>query len=73
MGSSYSLGRDSLADENCCLCLQTYRDSYLICHNVSNTVLYDVVTSIQDQWPPGITGVSMGVASVIQVCTMTIK
>ena len=68
MGSSYSLGRESLQqDDNCCLCLQTFRDSYLICHNVSNTVLYDLVTSIQEQWTPGIIGVSTAVASVIQV------
>ena len=67
LGSSYSIRRESLVDDNCCLCLQTFRDSFLICHNVSNTVLYDVVSAIQDKWGPGIQGVSAGVASVIQV------
>ena len=36
-------------------------------NNVSNTVLYEVVGAIQDKWAPGIQGVSVGVASVIQV------
>ena len=70
MGSTYSIRRDSsmtIQEENSCLCLQTYKDSYLICHNVSNTCLYELVTSVQDSWTPGIAGVSVGVASVIQV------
>ena len=67
MGSSYSLRRESLFDENSCLCIQTFKSSYLICHNVSNTCLYELVTCIQDKWEPGISGVSVGVASVIQV------
>ena len=67
MGSSYSLRRESLYDsENCCLCLQTFKDSGLICHNVSNTVLLELVTALQELWSPGIAGVSVGVASVIQ-------
>ena len=67
VGSSYSIKRDSIYDESSCLCLQTFKDSYLICHNVSNTCLMEVVTCIQDSWSPGIKGVSIGVASVIQV------
>ena len=67
LGSSSSIRRESLTDDHCCLCLQTFKDSFLVCHNVSNTVLYEVVGAIQDQWAPGIQGVSEGVASVIQV------
>ena len=67
LGSSSSIRRESLADDHCCLCLQTFRDSFLVCHNVSNTVLYEVVGAIQEKWAPGIQGVSVGVASVIQV------
>ena len=61
-GSSYSLQKESLFDENSCLCLQTYKSSYLICHNVSNTCLFELITCIQDKWSPGISGVSVGVA-----------
>ena len=71
MGSTYSIRRGSsmtIQEENSCLCLQTYKDSYLICHNVSNTCLYELVTAVQEHWTPGIAGVSVGVASVIQVC-----
>ena len=68
LGSSSSIRRESLVgDDHSCLCLQTFRDSFLVCHNVSNTVLYEVVSAIQDKWAPGIQGVSVGVASVIQV------
>ena len=70
LGSSYSIRLESLADENCCLCLQTFKDSFLVCHNVSNTVLYELVGAIQDKWAPGIQGVSVGVASVIQVTSV---
>ena len=73
LGSSCSIRRESLADENCCLCLQTFKDSFLVCHNVSNTVLYEVVGAIQDKWAPGIQGVSVGVASVIQVTSVVIQ
>ena len=52
-------------EENCCLCLETYRDNYLGFHNVSNAVLLELVTTIQRHWSPGVSGVSMGVASVI--------
>ena len=73
LGSSCSIRRESLADENCCLCLQTFKDSFLVCHNVSNTVLYEVVGAIQDKWAPGIQGVSVGVASVIQVTSVVLR
>ena len=53
MGSSNSIRRESVYDENSCLCLQTFRDSYLICHNVSNTVLLELVTTLQEVWAPG--------------------
>ena len=52
MAGSRSLGLDtagsvsSLADsggDHSCLCVQTFKDSDLICHNVSNTV--SMVTS----------------------------
>ena len=43
------------------------QDSSLICHNVSNTVLLELVTTLQDLWSPGLAGVSVAVASVIQV------
>ena len=67
MGSSYSLRRESLYDtENSCLCLQTFKDSSLICHNVSNTVLLELVNTLQHIWSPGLAGVSVAVASVIQ-------
>ena len=42
------------------------QDSSLICHNVSNTVLLELVTTLQDLWSPGLAGVSVAVASVIQ-------
>ena len=69
MGSTYSLitpSRDSNEDDNSCLCLETFDDNYLGFHNVANTVLQELVTTIQEKWSPGISGVSMGVASVIQ-------
>ena len=34
-------------------------------HNISNTTLHEMVTSIINDWPPGLTGVSSGVFSVI--------
>jgi len=48
-----------------CLCLETYGSNYLGFHNVSNTILHEIVTSIQRDWPGGVLGVSMGVSSVI--------
>ena len=41
--------------------------SYSICRESLADVLYEVVGAIQDKWAPGIQGVSVGVASVIQV------
>ena len=52
-------------EENSCLCLETYQDTYLGFHNVCNEVLLELVTTIQERWSPGIKGVSIGVASVI--------
>eukprot|EP00092_Neocalanus_flemingeri_P001900 GFUD01002028.1.p1 GENE.GFUD01002028.1~~GFUD01002028.1.p1 ORF type:complete len:383 (-),score=76.39 GFUD01002028.1:152-1300(-) len=51
--------------ENSCLCLETYGSNYLGFHEVSNTILHELVTSIQNDYPAGVQGVSMGVASVI--------
>merc|ERR1712198_176376 len=48
-----------------CLCLETYGSNYLGFHNVSNTILHEIITSIQRDWPGGVLGVSMGVSSVI--------
>ena len=73
-GSSYSLlsqmgtSKDS---ENSCLCLETFKDNYLGFHDVSNTVLYELVDRIQEDWEPGIRGVSMAVSSVISDYTTT--
>ena len=51
--------------ENSCLCLETYGSNYLGFHEVSNTILHELVTSIQNDYSAGVQGVSMGVASVI--------
>ena len=67
-GSSYSLlssmgtSKDS---DNSCLCLETYRDNYIGFHDVSNTILYELVETVRDKWSPGLRGVSMAVGSVI--------
>ena len=65
--SSSSLTRigSSIDGENSCLCLEIFQSNYLGFHNASNTVLHELVTTIQKEWSPGIRGVSMGVASVI--------
>ena len=65
--SSSSLTRigSSIEGENSCLCLEIFQSNYLGLHNASNTVLHELVTTIQKEWSPGIRGVSMGVASVI--------
>jgi len=67
-GSTYSLLSkmgSSLDGENSCLCLEIFQSNYLGFHDASNTVLHELVTTIQKEWSPGIRGVSMGVASVI--------
>ena len=69
LGSTYSLltqRRESNEDENSCLCLELSGGAYLGLHNVPNTALHELVKTIQAVWAPGIRGVSMGVASVIQ-------
>merc|ERR1711915_327066 len=48
-----------------CMCLEVFHDSYLGFHDVSNTLLHDLVTTILKGWIPGIRGVSMGVSSVL--------
>ena len=65
--SSSSLTRigNSIDGENSCLCLEIFQSNYLGLHNASNTVLHELVTTIQKEWSPGIRGVSSGVASVI--------
>jgi len=67
-GSTYSLLSkmgSSMDGENSCLCLEIFQSNYLGFHDASNTVLHELVTTIQKEWSPGIRGVSMGVASVI--------
>ena len=59
------------ASENSCLCLETYRDNYLGFHDVSNTILYNLVDTIRQEWRRGIRGVSMAVSSVISDYTPT--
>ena len=56
---------EELMTEPSCLCLETYGSNYLGFHNISNTTLHEMVTSIINDWPPGLTGVSSGVFSVI--------
>jgi len=73
-GSSYSLlssmgtSRDG---ENSCLCLETYRDNYIGFHDVSNTILYELVDTVRNKWSAGLRGVSMAVGSVISDYTTT--
>ena len=62
---SESMGSLLLAEENACLSMEIYKSNFIGFHNVSNTLLLDLVTTIQKEWSPGIRGVSMGVASVI--------
>ena len=57
--------KDRASEEDSCLCLETYDDTYLGLHNVSNQVVLDIVMTIQQHWSPGIQGVSTGVVSVI--------
>jgi len=49
-----------------CLCIETYRNTYVGFHNVNNNNLLDLVQTIQDVWDPGVVGVSDGVMSVIK-------
>ena len=62
---------DPLSDHSC-LCLETFGSNYLGFHNISNTTLHEIVTSIQTEWPPGILGVSSGVSSVISDYIVTL-
>ena len=57
--------------EASCLCLETYGSNYLGFHNVSNTILHEIVTSMQGVcYPEGVVGVSMSVSSVISDYTV---
>ena len=49
-----------------CLCLETCEEEQLCLYNVPHTVLYEIVSTIQERWVPGIRAVSTAVASVIQ-------
>jgi len=67
-GSRYSMlsSADSSKDmEHSCICLETYGSQYLGFHEVSNTILHDIVHAIQEEYKEGVQGVSMGVASVL--------
>ena len=57
-GSSRDLGQS-------CLCLETCGSNYLGFHEVPNTILHELVTSIQTDHKAGVCGVSISVASVI--------
>ena len=55
--SSVNVSRVSLdpltRSDHTCLCLETYGSNYLGFHNISNTTLHEIVTSILGEWPPG--------------------
>ena len=53
-------------EDKTCLSLEIFQDTFVGFHNVSHTVLLELVTTIQREWAPGVRGVSMGVASVIR-------
>jgi len=66
LGSNFSLsGLPTENERDSCLCLETYQSNYMGFLNVPNTVLHDVVTTVQQEWEPGIAGISMAVSSVI--------
>ena len=48
-----------------CLCIESYRSTYLGFMNVTNSVLLELVNTIREVWRPGVVGVSDGVMSVI--------
>eukprot|EP00092_Neocalanus_flemingeri_P003128 GFUD01003345.1.p1 GENE.GFUD01003345.1~~GFUD01003345.1.p1 ORF type:complete len:383 (-),score=89.17 GFUD01003345.1:18-1166(-) len=67
--SRYSVFSSAGSSRDCdhsCLCLETYGSAYLGLHEVSNTILHELVTCIQSDYRAGVKGVSMGVASVIR-------
>ena len=53
-------------EDKTCLSLEIFQDTFIGFHNVSHTVLLELVNTIQREWAPGVRGVSMGVASVIR-------
>ena len=66
LGSSFSLsGLPPEREKDSCMCLETYQSNYLGFLNASNTVLYDLVNTVKQEWLPGIAGISMAVSSVI--------
>merc|ERR1711915_108175 len=56
----------SIGNEDSCICLETYGSNYLGFHEAPNTILHDIVTTLQSDYKEGIAGVSNGVASVIR-------
>ena len=67
-GSRYSVfssAGSSRDMEHSCICLETYGSNYLGFHEASNTILHDIISSIQTDYCEGVQGVSTGVASVI--------
>merc|ERR1712013_76873 len=56
--------------EASCLCLETYGCNYLGFHNVSNTLLHEIVSCLQTDLAEVVVGVSMGVSSVISDYTV---
>ena len=63
--STVNVNSTDIINSQSCLCLETYGSNYLGFHNISNTTLHEMVTTIINDWPPGLQGVSSGVASVI--------
>ena len=64
-GSRHSGLSSESPRDNSCICLETYGSGYLGFHEAPNTVLHDIVETIQTEYKEGVCGVSMGVASVI--------
>ena len=60
----HTLGWQQPEPDTHCLCLETCQASYLVLHQVPNTVLAELVTTAQAYW--GVQGVSSAVSSVIR-------
>ena len=54
-----------LSEHKECLCIETYGDNVLGFHEVPNILLYDLVRCVQQEWLPGLYGISNAVSSVI--------
>ena len=48
-----------------CLCLETYGTNCLGFHDVSNSVLFDLVQCVLSEWMPGVGGISAAISSVV--------